>query len=88
MQHRQHLMAAAVASLVALAAISLPAQADEGKEKCYGVAQAGKNDCAANGHACAGQSKASKNPNEWIYVPTGTCERLVGGKLAPAKAAK
>jgi len=88
MQHRQRLMAAAVASLVTLAAISLPAAADEGKEKCYGVAQAGKNDCAANGHACAGQSKASKDANEWIYVPTGTCDRLVGGKVAPKTPAK
>jgi uncharacterized membrane protein len=88
MQHKQQLIAAAVAGLVALAAISLPAAADEDKEKCYGVAQAGKNDCAANGHACAGQSKTSKDADEWIYVPTGTCERLVGGRTTPKTPAK
>lgn len=51
------------------------------KEKCYGIVKAGKNDCAANGHACAGQAKADANAKEWVAVPAGTCERLVGGKL-------
>lgn len=54
-------------------------------EKCYGVAKAGKNDCAANGHACAGQAKKDADPNEWISVPTGTCERLMNGSTAPKK---
>jgi len=91
MQTRTKLMASAIASVITLAAVALPASAAEdanaGKEKCYGVAKAGKNDCAANGHACAGQSKQEKNGNEWIYVPAGTCERLVGGSLT-AKSAK
>lgn len=53
--------------------------ADDGKEKCYGVVKAGKNDCAANGHACAGQAKADGNAKEFIAVPAGTCDRLVNG---------
>lgn len=83
MQTRTKLMTSAVASLIALAAVTMPAFGDDnaGKEKCYGVAKAGKNDCAANGHACAGQSKKDKDANEWVYVPTGTCDRLVGGSL-------
>jgi len=48
-------------------------------EKCYGVAKAGKNDCAANGHACAGQSKTNADAKEWVKVPAGTCDRIVGG---------
>jgi uncharacterized membrane protein len=75
--------ALAIAGMLAHAA---PAEGGPGKEKCYGVSQSGKNDCAANGHACAGQSKSASNAAEWIYVPTGTCERLVGGSLTPKKA--
>ena len=52
-------------------------------EKCFGVAKAGKNDCAAGTHSCAGQSKVSKDPKDWKYVPKGECEKM-GGKLAPA----
>jgi len=53
-------------------------------EKCYGVAKAGKNDCGTTGtnaHACAGQSKVNGAGNEWIFLPKGTCEKIVGGSL-------
>ena len=53
-------------------------------EKCYGVAKAGQNDCAANGHSCAGQSKVDNSPSEWKFVPAGQCETM-GGKTEPAK---
>jgi len=53
-------------------------------EKCYGLAKAGKNDCAAAGtHSCAGSSKIDSDPNSWIYVPAGYCERIVNGSLTP-----
>ena len=62
----------------------------EGYEKCQGIAKAGQNDCGANGHSCAGQAAVDGDPNEWVYVPEGTCEKIVGGVLkeAPAKAAE
>ncbi len=52
------------------------------KEKCYGIAKAGKNDCASTdgAHSCAGQSKVDNDPKEWKYVKKGTCESM-GGKL-------
>ena len=50
-------------------------------EKCYGVAKAGKNDCAGATHACSGQSKADAQGKDWISLPKGTCERLSGGSL-------
>src|SRR6185436_15999157 len=50
---------------------------DANTDKCYGVAKAGKNDCAANGHACAGQSKTNADAKEWVKVPAGTCERSI-----------
>jgi uncharacterized membrane protein len=65
-------------------AADAPAAAAAATEKCYGVAKAGKNDCASAGHACAGQSKAASG-KEWVKVPVGTCERLVGGSLTAAK---
>jgi uncharacterized membrane protein len=81
--------AAAVGSLIALGSLALVSQtfaADKPEmEKCYGVTKAGKNDCASNGHACAGQSKADKNAKEWLSLPKGTCDRLVGGSLTAPK---
>ena len=53
------------------------------KERCYGVALKGKNDCAANGHGCAGQAKVDSDPNEWIVVPQGVCDKIVGGRTTP-----
>lgn len=52
------------------------------KEKCYGVAKAGTNDCGSrNGsHSCAGQAKTDNDPNDWKYVAKGTCTKM-GGKL-------
>ena len=81
MKTKSVLISTAVTSLIAFAAISMSAQAadDANTEKCYGVAKAGKNDCAANGHACAGQSKTNADAKEWVKVPAGTCDRIVGG---------
>jgi uncharacterized membrane protein len=50
-------------------------------EKCYGVAQAGKNDCATEAHACKGQALATRSPGDFVYLPIGTCDRLTGGSL-------
>lgn len=51
-------------------------------EKCFGIAKAGMNDCAAmsGAHSCAGMSKVDSDPNEWVYVPAGYCSRIVGGQ--------
>jgi uncharacterized membrane protein len=68
-----------------MAAASLtPATADQapGFEKCYGVAKAGANNCAAGTHSCAGQASRDNDPKEWVYAPAGTCMKL-GGKLTP-----
>ena len=80
------LISAAMASLIAFAALTSTAQAADdmaATEKCYGIAKAGKNDCAANGHSCAGQAAKDANGKEWIKVPKGTCERIVGGSTSP-----
>ena len=53
-------------------------------EKCYGINVAGGNDCAAsNSHSCAGEAKRASDPKSWIYVPAGTCSKIVGGSTSP-----
>lgn len=72
---------AALAALVGGAAvIASNASAKDGYEKCAGVAKAHQNDCKNAAHSCAGQSAKDNDPNEWLYVPTGTCAKL-GGKV-------
>jgi uncharacterized membrane protein len=76
------LSAAALAAFVAGAASLSPANAQApaaAKEKCAGIAKSGMNDCAANGHSCAGQAKVNGDAKEWVYVPAGTCAKIVGG---------
>ncbi|MFZ2101747.1 MAG: DUF2282 domain-containing protein [Oricola sp.] len=50
---------------------------DAGKEKCYGVALAGMNDCAAGpGTTCQGTSKVDFQGNAWVFVQGGTCASI------------
>ena len=75
----------AVAGLVALGlAQGVAAQDSKDKEKCYGIAKAGQNDCGTAAHTCAGKAKKDNAPDEWKLVPKGTCEKL-GGKKQPGK---
>jgi uncharacterized membrane protein len=69
--------ALALALGTALVLAQAPAQAQStDKEKCYGVAMKGKNDCAAGpGTTCAGTSKRDFQGDAWKYVPKGTCEK-------------
>lgn len=77
---------AAAGALIALAAVaSTPAAATEkgAKERCFGIALAGKNDCAAGpGTSCAGTSKVDYQGNAYKYVKAGECKKL-GGSLKP-----
>lgn len=79
---------ALLASAVALTIVggATAAQADKHeKEKCYGVAKAGHNDCgnASKTHSCAGYSTVDADGGEWLALPKGVCERLAGGSLTP-----
>ena len=86
MNKRQAMVAAAFAT-ACVAGLGVAHAADApAKEKCFGIAKAGQNDCAAaNGsHSCAGQAKKDNDPGEWKYVAKGTCVN-VGGMLTAAK---
>lgn len=90
MAARRLMIASAVAAALSL---SLSATAQSGPapkpkfeaEKCYGVAKAGKNDCQTANSSCAGTSKRDGQGDAWIYVPAGTCDRIVGGSLQARK---
>ena len=79
------LLGSAMAAAVVLATTQAPqVLAKDKMEKCYGIAIAGKNDCAAGpGTSCAGTSTKDGQGNAWMYVPKGTCEKVVGGSLTP-----
>ena len=79
---KRKLLTSAVAGMIALG-LAHNAPAEEGKDKCYGIAKAGQNDCAAGKHACAGQSTADNDPISWKYVAKGTCEQVGGKTTAP-----
>jgi uncharacterized membrane protein len=81
----------ALASVLALGLLSGASAADDkasAKEKCFGIAKAGQNDCAnvSGTHSCAGQNKVDNGPDEWKYVAKGTCAKLGGKTAEEAKA--
>ena len=86
--NQQTLIAAAAASLLSTLLIAAPVVAQE-KEKCYGIAKAGQNDCAnlAGTHSCAGQAKVDNDKGEWKYVAKGSCKSMKGMSADEAKAA-
>ena len=79
---KSHLLIhSAIASLIAVSSVTATqAVAADGKEKCYGVAKKGQNDCGTAAHSCSAEAKADNLPHEWKYVAKGTCEQI-GGKL-------
>lgn len=84
------LLAAALVAGISLAAGAVSAEdkaAAAKKDKCYGIAKAGKNDCksASGSNSCAGQAKVDNAPDQWKYVDAGTCEKE-GGKLTAPEA--
>ena len=83
MKRSNTLIHAALSALVAAGlsgAVATTAAAAD-KEKCYGVAKKGQNDCGTAKHSCAGEAAADNLAEEWKYVAKGTCEKI-GGKLS------
>jgi uncharacterized membrane protein len=88
MKTTQLIVASAVAAALGLPALAqTPAQTPTFKaEKCFGVVKAGKNDCQTANTSCAGTSKRDNQADAWVYVPAGTCEKIVGASLTAKKA--
>jgi uncharacterized membrane protein len=77
--NQREMIAATAAAVISMTMLAAPAAAAE-KEKCFGIAKAGQNDCASisGAHSCAGQSKVDMDKTEWKYVAKGTCKDMKG----------
>jgi uncharacterized membrane protein len=67
----------AIGAALSLAGVAANADDAPGarRDKCYGVALKGKNDCAAGANSCAGTSTVDYQGDAWTYVPAGSCEK-------------
>jgi len=87
MQNTRYVITAAIAALTSGGILaSTTAQAAGAvvcaeQERCYGIAKAGKNDCATSSSSCSGSAKQDNLKDAWIYVPKGTCQKVAGGML-------
>jgi len=87
--NQRAMIAATAVAVMTMGFMAVPAAAQE-KEKCFGIAKAGQNDCANvfGTHSCAGQSKMDMDKAEWKYVAKGTCKDMKGLSLDEAKKLK
>jgi uncharacterized membrane protein len=78
------LLAAVVGAALSFTASGASAADDMKMEKCFGIAKAGENSCAAkNGtHSCAGQAKSAYSGQDFKAVPAGSCEKMNGSLTA------
>ena len=78
MSNHRLVVSSALASVLALGLAGNAAAQEKGKEKCYGIAKAGQNDCANlfGSHSCAGQAKEDLSHMDWKYVAKGTCRDM------------
>lgn len=59
--------------------------ADQPMEKCYGIVKAGMNDCQTSSQSCASSATKDRQPDAFIFLPKGTCNKIVGGSLTMPK---
>jgi uncharacterized membrane protein len=95
MKDNQLVIRSAIAGILALGGVAAvgqgvaaemgkgPQMMPKGWEACGGVAKAGLNDCGVktSAHSCAGLAKADSEPDSYVYLPKGLCERIVGGHV-------
>jgi uncharacterized membrane protein len=84
MSKHSSMLQLAISGVLALSGAALTSTAvaaQDGMEQCAGIVKAGKNDCATSTNACHGHVSSDANSEAWIYVPEGTCERIVGGHI-------
>jgi len=82
--NKKNLLAGSALAIAMATTVAMPAHAGD-KEKCYGIAAAGQNDCAnlSGSHSCSGQSTTEKSMEEWKLVAKGSCTKM-GGLLKTA----
>lgn len=82
----RNLAATAIAGLLAAGPALAHDDKSGTKERCYGVAKAGQNDCGTATHACHAMAKNDNDPAEWKMVAKGTCVKIGGKMEAPKEA--
>ena len=88
MTHRTTILRLALSGAFALSAAASAATQSTGsgaKEQCAGIVKAGKNDCATSTNDCHSHATVDSSPEAWIYVPKGTCDKIVGGHVVHVK---
>ncbi|MBO3709908.1 MAG: DUF2282 domain-containing protein [Candidatus Accumulibacter sp.] len=91
MNHSEQIIRSPIAGLLALgvsAASSQAIAAAGDNEKCAGIVKAGKNDCGTSKSSCAGTAKVDRDPEAWVFVPKGTCDKIAGGTVTSSAHAK
>lgn len=68
-----------VMSLVGISHMVFADDTTQAMEKCYGIAKAGQNDCDTSGSTTCDKSVIDADPNYFVYVPKGACNKIVGG---------
>ena len=86
MLNKDKLILSAISAVMALSASTTTVAAAsevaaQPTEKCYGISKAGMNDCAAGVNSCAGYAVKDAQGDAFLLVPTGLCEKIVGGSL-------
>jgi len=85
MKNTATLILGAIGGLAVLGHSNTASAAAPQMEKCYGIVKAGKNDCQTMSSACAGQTRKDGQKDAWIYLPKGSCEKIVSASLKPTK---
>lgn len=89
MKKKDKLVYSAIAAFLAItsanASFAASPATETGTEKCYGLVKAGMNDCATSTASCAGSATKDKQPDAFLLMPKGICDKLVGGSLTPGK---
>ncbi len=91
MNQSDRIIRSAIASLLALGVVGNAGQALAAKgdnEKCAGIVKAGKNDCGTSHSSCAGSAKVDNDKEAWVYLPKGTCEKIVGASVTTSASAQ
>lgn len=74
----------AMTTLLALSTttfINKAAAASQKMEKCYGIVKKGMNDCQTKTASCAGSATQDNQPDAFLFLPKGDCNKIVGGSL-------
>lgn len=85
MENQNKMIKTAIVAVLALTTVNTISAGTSAKEqnmeKCYGIVKAGMNDCQTATASCAGSAKKDKQSDAFIFVPKGSCNKIVGGVL-------